>query len=93
MACEKHRRVARQFLEGLSTDELNYIAEFLGSCTLESRRPCDMSRLQLSDAIEQFNRSRRIKLRDPEHKMILLFEYICRSQPAPLVLVVRAGQR
>ena len=35
----EQRGKARQFLLGLSTDELQYIAEFFGSCVIESEQP------------------------------------------------------
>ena len=51
-------RPTRRFLQGLATDELQYIAEFLGSCILESGGRCRCSRTQLAEAITQFERSR-----------------------------------
>ena len=79
------KRQIRRFLLGLATDELQYIAEFLGSCILESGGRCCTSRTQVAEAIKQFERSRRLaqtvtcvsaSIQDNEHKMILLLEYL-----------------
>ena len=96
------RREIRRFLQGLATDELQYIAEFLGSCILESGGRCHCSRTQLAEAIKQFDRTRRGSItaarsrqdqdQDQEHKMILLLEYLCRSGWTQYTLAVGAGQ-
>ena len=88
-ADELQQREARRFLQGLAKDELQYIAEFLGSCILESQEHSLSSRTKLVEAIKQFDSSRRSvsngagsgagALQDQEHKMILLLEYLCRS--------------
>jgi hypothetical protein len=91
-------------LQGLATDELQYIAEFLGSCILESGVRCRGSRTQLAEAIKEFERNRRSALteigghstagalQDQEHKMILLLEYLCRSGMPQYTVSVGAGQ-
>ncbi len=97
------KRATRRFLQGLATDELQYIAEFLGSCILESGGRCRCSRTQLAEAITQFERSRRntpgcrcgagsLQGQDQEHKMILLLEYLCRSGLTQYSIGVGAGQ-
>ena len=103
-ADELQQREARRFLRGLATDELQYIAEFLGSCILESSERFHCSRGQLAEAIKRFERSRRSALagdsygcvadalQDQEHKMILLLEYLCRSGIAQFTVGVGAGQ-
>jgi hypothetical protein len=60
------RSKARRFLAGLSSDELQFIAGFLGSCILESQghSTCDRS-----------VRARQLSA-DQELKMILLLEYL-----------------
>jgi len=71
----------RRFLSGLSSDEMQFIAEFLGTCVLESGRKC-CSRAQLAERIEEFQRARRSGggwSEDQEHKMILLLEYLRRD--------------
>lgn len=91
------RREIRRYLQGLATDELQYIAEFLGSCILESGGRCRCSRTQLAEAIKQFDRTRRSSItatgswQDQEHKMILLLEYLCRSGLTQYTLAVGAG--
>jgi len=56
---DEQKRHIKRFLQGLATDELQYIAEFLGSCILESGGPCYSSRTQLAGAVKQFEISRR----------------------------------
>lgn len=81
-----HQRVqknARQFLRGLATGELQYIAEFLGSCVLESVGRSPLSRRELADGIAHFEQLRHGSWHccaDREHKMILLLEYLRRSR-------------
>ncbi len=107
--CVDHsqRKRARQFLQGLSEDELQYIAEFLGCCILESAAHAPLSRRQLADGIAQFERCRanassRIRHRtvaardkatgDQDHKMILLLEYLCRAGLTQYSVGVRTGR-
>lgn len=76
------RDKARRFLSGLSSDELQFIAEFLGACVLESGRKRCCSRAQLAEKIAEFQRARASAAgwsEDQEHKMILLLEYLCRD--------------
>lgn len=98
---DPQKRQIRRFLLGLATDELQYIAEFLGSCILESGGRCCTSRTQVAEAIKQFERSRRLaqtdsyaggSIQDHEHKMILLLEYLCRSGLTQFTVAVGAGQ-
>ena len=74
---------ARRFLAGLSRDEMQFIAEFLGCCILEAVRRPAYSRAQLAQAICDFQGARRglcgLRAEDQEHKMILLLEYLCCS--------------
>ena len=60
------RAKARRFLCGLSSDELQYIAGFLGGCILESAGNCRRT----SDCCRSDDR---------ELKMILVQEYLCRA--------------
>ena len=86
---------ARRFLLGLSSDELQFIAEFLGSCILESSERCRCSRGELAEQIAEFQRTRPgcsgCRSEDQDHKMILLLEYLCGSGRQPFSLAVRAG--
>jgi hypothetical protein len=58
---------ARRFLQGLSSDELQFIAEYLGACILESAGPCQGSAGYCPETPDQ------------DHKMILLLEYLRHS--------------
>ncbi len=87
-----HRETARSFLEGLSTDELQYIAAFLGACVLDPMLgDPDASRDCMARLIAQYEWNRRpyrmSRIRgssgtqlntdtDVTHKMILLLEYL-----------------
>ena len=99
---DPQKRATRRFLQGLAIDELQYIAEFLGACILESGGRCRGSRAELAQTIKQFDHCRRSammaeshcvsSLQDQEHKMILLLEYLCRSGTAQHTMSVGAGQ-
>jgi len=86
---------ARRFLAGLSSDELQFIAEFLGSCILESQARSARDRAELAERIARFQKARtdrtRKLARDQELKMILLLEYLCCSGIQRLSMTVRAG--
>ena len=71
---------ARRFLTGLSSDELEFIAEFLGSCILESEQPLPPSRTKLAERIAHFQYAHRHPRWAPDSdcKLILLREYLCR---------------
>lgn len=86
---DRSRGKARRFLQGLSVDELEYIAEFLGSCLLETDQHLGSTRGQLAEDVARFERCRRaaaphkkVPLQDEDHKMILLLEYLscCNSR-------------
>ena len=87
---------ARRFLVGLSSDELQFIAEFLGACILESTENGRCSRSEMAERIAQFQQGRRRRSpgcsEDQDHKMILLLEYLCRSGSPRFSLALRAGQ-
>ena len=93
MVPEKQRRKTRQFLLGLSTDELQYIAEFLGCCILESEKPEQWTRAQLTVGIQRFDRRRQSAVSDRQHKMILLLEFVsrCRAGSEPLAAQAELG--
>jgi hypothetical protein len=94
-ADDRLQKKARWFLQGLSNDELQYIAEFLGACVLESSRHEACSRRQLADGIAHFDRLRCDpggSLNDPEHKMIVLLEYLCRCKLTRYSLALGAGR-
>ena len=89
---EPHQGTARDFLVGLSHDELQFIAEFLGASILEAEEKRRCSRAQLAWQIAEYQRTRTgcaaKPSRDQDHKMILLLEFLCRSglQQAPVAL-------
>jgi hypothetical protein len=90
---QRFRKKARNFLLGLSRDELQYIAEFLGACVLESVGRSACSRQELAEGIAQFELVRRTpaeSFHDQEHKMILLLEYLCISRLTHYSLAMRA---
>jgi hypothetical protein len=86
---------ARRFLAGLSSDELQFIAEFLGSCVLEPQVRCACNRAELAERIARFQQARADRARkwttDQAHKMILLLEYLCRSRVRKRGMAARAG--
>ena len=78
------RPQARRFLGGLSADELQFIAEFLGASVLESEfagQVAGGSRCELAERVGEFHRTRfgALPSRDQDHKTILLLEFLCRS--------------
>ena len=90
MVSDKQRRKARQFLLGLSTDELQYIAEFLGSCILESEQPYQWTRAQLTEGIQRFDQGQKHTISDRQHKMILLLEFLWRCNIGSASVTARA---
>jgi len=90
VALTERRSRARRFLQGLSTEELRYIASYLGACLLESElhaRPS--SRDQIAWEILHYEcccrgHSALAGGGDAEHNMILLLEYLssCQCQTA-----------
>ena len=90
-----HKPKTRRFLGGLSRDELQFIAEFLGASILESDELCAGSRPELAQHIAEFQRMRAGSCpssADLDHKTILLLEFLCSSgvrNKAPVP--VRAG--
>jgi hypothetical protein len=66
---------------GLSGDELEFLAAFMGASILEAAEGCACSRAQLAERIAAMQRSRSATRPTPDqdHKMILLLEFLCRS--------------
>jgi hypothetical protein len=84
MADGRQQVGVRNFLQGLSSDELGYIAEFFGACILETLAPPQPSRTHLAESIAEFERlhggaARTARCTDHDHKIILLREYLSRS--------------
>lgn len=76
----RRKTKARRFLQGLSSDELQFIAEYLGSRILESTGARQGTPDQLMGEFQNFSYTP--SLADQEHKMILLLEYLRRSGSA-----------
>jgi len=82
----------RRFLMGLSGDELEYLATFMGASILEAAQGCACSRAQLAERIADLQRRRSARSTpDQDHKMILLLEFLCRSGLRRAPVSVRAG--
>jgi hypothetical protein len=64
---------ACRFLLGLSSDELQFIAEYLGACILECQMRCATGGVRFTQHASPDVSA------DRELKMILLREYICRA--------------
>jgi hypothetical protein len=78
---------ARNFLLGLSRDELEFIAGYFGSCILESSGACNASRPQVADLLAELqprHNCSQLRMADREHKMILLLEYLGRCSAGML---------
>lgn len=94
VAVGERRRTARRFLQGLSTEELRYIASYLGACLLESALHSRAStRHQIAGDILQYECCRQgapLALEAGggcEHNMILLLEYLSCAQCGAAVKV------
>ena len=94
-ACTENpfRTKARRFLLGLSADELQFIAEFIGSLILESEMRCRCSRAELARQVAEFQRNRERRSSLDDHKMILLLEYLCRSGLQQVVVPAAHSRR
>ena len=67
---------ARRFLAGLTGDELQFIADYLGFCILESPLPAGCTRCELARSISEFQAA--CPTPDADRKSILLLEYLQR---------------
>ena len=98
-------QAARRFLEGLSTDELRYIAAYLGTRVVDpGLPPPSQDRNQIAQSIERYEDAKKgpePKTADRDsccsraqvaHQMIVLLEYlsVC-SLDTPTTLPVQAG--
>ena len=74
------RARSRRFLQGLSSDELQFIAEYLGACILDADADNPHSRAEFATRVMQFQAAREHAISaDEEHKMVLLLEFLCRG--------------
>jgi hypothetical protein len=82
----------RRFLAGLSCDELQFLAEFVGASILECGCWYPRRRSQVSLGIGEFQKVRRARCHaasaDQDHKVILLREFLSVSglEQAPAAL-------
>jgi hypothetical protein len=76
----------RRFLLGLSSCELQFIAEYLGCCILESVEYSDSSRDRLARSVSIPNSE------DREHNSILLREFLTLSGIGQIAQRARARQ-
>ena len=82
-ADSSYRLQARRFVQGLSADELQFIAGFLGACVLDSAAGNGLSRAQWAERITRYQQSLHgCCSPDRDHKMILLLEYLCHTGDA-----------
>ena len=105
MSTAGREQAARRFLEGLSTDELRYIAAYFGTRVVDpGLPPPSQNRNQIAQSIERYEDAK--KSPEPKtagrdsccsrdkvaHQMIVLLEYlsVC-SLDTPATLPVRAG--
>jgi hypothetical protein len=88
------RPKTRRFLAGLSCDELQFLAEFLGASILEWDCQRPSSRAQLAGRVASFQKARcgcqHAPAADQDHKMILLLEFLCLSGLHQVPMPVRA---
>src|SRR5262249_44547219 len=91
LACAENslRTNVRRFLLGLSCDELQFLAEFVGAFILESDEGLFRSRRQLVDKITRLQQPGGSP-EDRDHKMILLFEFLSRTGIQPASSAARA---
>ena len=101
----REQAAARRFLEGLSTDELRYIAAYFGTRVVDpGLPPPSQNRNQIAQSIERYEDAK--KGPQPEtaasdshcsrgkvaHQMMVLIEYLSvRSLDTPASLPVQAG--
>jgi hypothetical protein len=90
------RLKTRRFLAGLSYDELQFLAEFLGASILEWERLRPSSRAELAERVAAFQRARcscEYALEtDQDHKMILVLEFLCLTGSRHAALAMGAGE-
>jgi len=94
--CERSFRTpVRGFLLGLSSDELQFIAGFLGACILESRGEIRCTQPEFAARVAGYLHACAGcscgKAEDQNHKMILVREYLCRGGLRPQPSAVRAS--
>lgn len=84
------RSEARRFLHGLSADELQFLAEFLGSSILEGQ-DCGRPPLARLSEFLQCACQGRGQAADWNHKMLVLLEFLGRGGLMPAGSAAMAG--
>ena len=74
------RRMTRRFLEGLSSDELLYIVDYLGARVLDPNLAPGKSRHLAAQQILRYQQVCRRSEPVRSHKMILLLEFLKRTE-------------
>ena len=84
-----------RFLQGLSSDELLFLADFVGASIMETSGPFLCTRAKLAERIARFQEARRVccAIPDQDHKMILLLEFLSLSGLKRAAVPVRAAGR
>ena len=86
-AAGTYRSKARRFVEGLSADELEFIAGFLGARLLDASAG-GATRAQWAEQIARYERESAdadpSRSADREHKLLVLLEYLSRTGVAVL---------
>ncbi len=101
MSTSCRREAARRFLEGLSADELQYIAAYFGARLLEpGPNGSEQSRDEMAHQIERYEGKNKTSPRSngssPEscnvsHRMIVLLEYLSACNMRSKTATVRAN--
>ena len=105
MSTAGREQAARRFLEGLSTDELRYIASYFGTRVLDpGMPPPGQNRNQIAQSIERYEGAKkgpesktaggdsRYSRRKVTHQMMVLIEYLSAcTLDTPATLPVQAG--
>jgi len=86
---------SRRFLEGLSTNELHYIAEFFGATTLDPELRPRKGRTAIARRIEMFQSKSTGSAETPSfsasNKMILLLEFLSLNEAKPRTMSAQVG--
>ena len=86
---------SRRFLEGLSTNELHYIAEFFGATALDPELRPRKGRAAMARRVQMFHeksdRSGETPSFSASHKMILLLEFLSLNEVEHKAMAAHVG--
>ena len=95
LSTASRREAARRFLEGLSSDELEYIAAYFGARLIESRPTSPaLTRDEIALCIQRYDRAAAHPgaAARPTHRMMILLEYLSMNRaPQSETLLAPAG--